>query len=240
VRSALVRFVVAAAADPGVEEVALPSGSPATDIAANATGNAPSSSGTKWPRQGRQLGAAVALDPRSIRARAGRSSTHPHRGAHVHPRTVCLEKADKKGFSRSFRRAISPGESRGSVIATARDAAENETIRLLRLAHRQHHLRAWRLESQADLQSEHQSQAVGLLVVATDAPLAPKHPEVAKAITEGRAIALGDRATISRLLGSPVADVMNVESTSLATSLARVWAIRNAVGQCGAAAAEDG
>jgi hypothetical protein len=157
----------------------------------------------------------------------------------VHPRAACLEKADKKGFSRSFRRAISPAEGRAGVIATARDAAEKETIRLLRLAHRQHHLRAWRLDAQADPQSEHQSQAVGLLVVSTDAPFAPKHPEVAKAITEGRAIALGDRATISRLLGSPVADVMNVESASLATSLARVWAIRNAVGQCGAAA-EDG
>ncbi len=111
--------------------------------------------------------------------------------------------------------------------AIARTAAEKETDRLLGVARRQRRLTA-SIEAEARL-----------LIVSTDAPDALTRPDVAAAITQGRAIALGTRATNGRLLGASEADVLNVEDSFLATSLACVWAIRNAVGPCGVAA-EDG
>lgn len=237
------RFVIERR-DEGTGNEAAAMASETTPAGGTSVTPAPRSAGNKLRHRGRSNTAAtVVLDPGSMRAHGHRSARHPQRGAHVHPREACLAKADQKGFSRSFRQAIAPGGRHESAISVAREAAETEAIRLLRLADRQRRLHVWRPDSQAGHQLEEQihSQPVGLLVIATDAPMATKHPEVAQAITQGRAIALGDRATISRLLGSAPADadVMHVESAPLAMSLARVWAIRNAVGQCGAAA-EDG
>jgi N utilization substance protein A len=169
-------------------------------------------------------GTRVTLDPGSFQGKR----SNPARGAHVHPRRECLVNAAKRGLSRSFRRTMQVRpEGPSSPAAIARTAAETETNRLLGVARR---LRLVEVSSEA---------ADGLLIVATDAPGALAQPDVAAAVTTGRAIALGTRATNSRLFGAPMTDVMRIAGSPLATSLARVWAIRNAVGSYGVAA-EDG
>lgn len=113
------------------------------------------------------------------------------RGAHVHP--GCLEKACKGGFARAFKAKVEVDLD--ALKAQLADAIERRVAGLLLGARRAGHVAIGNDAACEALRSG------AFAVVACDAGgVAQKH-EVVQAVTEGRAISFGSKATLGALMG---------------------------------------
>jgi len=140
------------------------------------------------------------------------------RGAHVHARRSCLEKACKGGLSRSFKtRVVANAADLGSDIAAGMD----RRFEGLLLAGR----RSGYLVLGADAVCELLEQRKDLvIVVARDTKTVVSRRPIAEAIAEGRAMAWGTKEGVGRLLGREEVALVAVTSASIASELRAVFA----------------
>ena len=130
------------------------------------------------------------------------------RGAHVHPRPECLQKAVDRGLARSAKVKINTlvteaGElvplTRGA-LAEAIQRSTNRRIEGLLISAK----RSRRLAVGADaVRSAWARGDAQLILVARDAAAAADLGEVRQAITEGRGVAWGDKVRIATLVHGP-------------------------------------
>jgi predicted RNA-binding protein YlxR (DUF448 family) len=158
----------------------------------------------------------------------------PGRGAHVHARPACIEKACARGLARSAkarvdRLATASGLEALSAVALAREVRAVLDARveaLLMTAARAGHV-ALGAEEVARAAARGEARSV---VVACDAPAEAGLPDVRDAVREGRAVAWGTRARIAALRlrgkasaggGGDGADVgvLSISSTSIAAAV---------------------
>ena len=117
------------------------------------------------------------------------------RGAHVHPSKECVQKALKGGFAKVFKSKVEGTvESIGEQIVVL---ADRRIEGLLAGAHRGR-LTIAGADSVCEAVREGK---VALVVVATDAAAAVKHPEVQDAIAEGKAVAFSNKERLGAIFG---------------------------------------
>jgi predicted RNA-binding protein YlxR (DUF448 family) len=138
------------------------------------------------------------------------------RGAHLHARPSCLEKAPR-GLSRAFRRdlRLDPKELGDRLLA----ACARRTGGLLLAARRVH---AVAVGSDASLDALR--GGAPLAIVAVDAGAVASSAEVARAVAEGRAVAWSTKAELGALLGAESVAICAVRHDRIAAELKRVRA----------------
>lgn len=139
------------------------------------------------------------------------------RGAHVHPSPDCLAKALKTGFSRAFKTKIASTmeEVGGQIVASADRRIEG----LLAGAKR-----ARLVVSGSDTVREALREGTArLVVVARDAAAAVKVTEIEQAITEGTAMAWGNKQSLGALFGRDEVAVCAVLHEGVAAAMASAY-----------------
>jgi predicted RNA-binding protein YlxR (DUF448 family) len=136
------------------------------------------------------------------------------RGAWVHPRPECLERAPK-GFCRSFSSNVRV--TSGELGQLLRSAAERRTLSLLASAQGAKRVVLGKAAVEEALALGH----VRLLVVATDARAAIESREVQAAIAAGRAVAFGTKQSLGDALGREELGVLGILDAGLARALSR-------------------
>jgi hypothetical protein len=143
------------------------------------------------------------------------------RGAHVHARPECLEKAPR-GIARAFRR--DPGLDGGELGRRLVRACDVRMTGLLVTARR---LRAVAVGTDASLEALRLADAGGqdvLLVVAGDAGSVAARDEVQRAAAAGRVIAWSTKNDLGALLDGAGVAICAVRHGPIATELKRVRA----------------
>ena len=151
------------------------------------------------------------------------------RGAHVHPRRVCLEKASARGLARAAkgridrvvtengREALCPDVLAGAV----RSAIDLRIRGLLAVASRS---RQVALGTDAVAEATRQGEAHAV-VVACDAAATIERVEVSRAVAEGRAVAWGTKVLLASLCPggteaqSGELSVVSISSKSIAAAV---------------------
>ncbi|MEZ4372697.1 MAG: YlxR family protein [Polyangiaceae bacterium] len=144
---------------------------------------------------------------------AGRPSAFGGRGASVHPRRQCLERAARNGLSKGFRASVRPTSE--ALLGAVADAANRRVAGLLGAAHRGRHLavgadsvaEAWALGS------------VELMLLTRDAAAARKLSCVAAAEALGRLAEWGDKSAMGTVLHRPDTAIIAVLDTGLASAV---------------------
>jgi len=149
------------------------------------------------------------------------------RGAHLHPRPACIEKAAKRGLARAFRGVIRIGDAPATPRALAdaiEEAYARRTAGLLASARR---ARAVVVGADVVVQALRAGEA-RLVVVASDALAAAQLYEVQAAVKEGRAVVWGDKESLGRLAGSGdrAVAVMAITDIRLAAAVAMAIQVR--------------
>ena len=177
------------------------------------------------PPPGDGKGAPVAVDL------AG--SSHG-RGAHVHGRKDCLERAAKGGLARSFKAKIAITAE--ELVSQIVEGSDRRITGLL--------AGAWRgrmLAVGADAVNAALDKGASCVVVASDAGGLIERGAIARAIAEGRAVAWKDKQTLGALFGGrgeiAVCAVLN---DSIAAQVASARRLADAVGGQGAASGANG
>lgn len=137
----------------------------------------------------------VVLDPQDGTLAIDLADSRFGRGAHVHASKECMQKALRGGFAKVFKAKVegSP-ESLGEQITRAAD----RRIEGLLMGARRGKLAI----AGADVVREaYRDGTAALIVVASDAAAAAKHPEVQDAIGEGKAIAWGNKQRLGAIFG---------------------------------------
>ncbi len=174
------------------------------------------------------------------------------RGAHVHARRACIERAAPAGLLRATKgRAKTVIEPRtgasapldADALCQAVSATLDRRIEtLLRAASRSHELSEAVL-AQAVSETERQTSTAtvtgaALLVVACDAPSFASTPEVRAAIAEGRAVAWGHKKALGDLrmpMNGAGVDAIVVSSARVGAAVARAVRAAHAVSTAGPA-----
>lgn len=150
------------------------------------------------------------------------------RGAHVHARAACLDRAARGGIARSTKgRASSDARSLADAIQRAMDRRIEGLVAA-----------AFRAGQLALTGGGGDVAGARLLLVARDAGEAAERPDVQRAIAEGRAVAWGDAQALERLAGARApgaAAIAVISSQSFADALRHAVHVADA---CGAAASE--
>lgn len=164
------------------------------------------------------------------------------RGAHVHPRPDCLQKAVDRGIARSAKARVNTlATETGELVPLGRaalaEAIKRSTDRriegLLLSAKRSH-----RLAIGADaVRSAWGRGDAQLVVVARDAAAAADLTEVRQAVAEGRGAAWGTKAQVAALVHGPArteahrvgVGVIAISSRTIAAALQEAIYIANAV-----------
>ena len=117
------------------------------------------------------------------------------RGSHVHASKECMQKALRGGFAKVFKTKVEGTvESLGEQIVIA---ADRRIEGLLAGAKRGKHAIAG-----ADVVREaYREGNAALIVVASDAAAATKHPEIQEAVAEGKAIAWSNKQRLGAIFG---------------------------------------
>jgi predicted RNA-binding protein YlxR (DUF448 family) len=131
------------------------------------------------------------------------------RGAHAHP--GCLEKACKGGFARAFKSAVNADPI--ALKAQIHEAIQRRMAGLLLGARRAGHVA---IGNDAACQALREG---AFAVVACDAGGVARKTEVTEAVTEGRAISFGDKATLGSLMGHPEVALLAVTHAPLAREM---------------------
>lgn len=150
------------------------------------------------------------------------------RGAHLHARPACLEKAPR-GLARVFRRAVKPDSAAlGRMLV---DACNRRIAGLLLAARRSREIAVG-----ADASLEALARGAPLCVVALDAGSLATSMEVNRCVAAGRAVAWGTRSELGGLLGEQSVAICAVRHTGIAAELKRMRVAADA----GAAATREG
>lgn len=132
------------------------------------------------------------------------------RGAWIHARKPCLDKAVAKGLSRAAKARV---VADASVLAQQIVAqADRRAVSLLAAAHR-----AGKLAVGSTAVSE--ATEAEMLLVATDAAAAAKLPAVVAALKDGRAVAWADKQRLGEALGRNEVAVVAVLDQGLAEAI---------------------
>jgi predicted RNA-binding protein YlxR (DUF448 family) len=117
------------------------------------------------------------------------------RGAHVHASIECVQKALRGGFAKVFKTKVEgTKESLGEQIAIA---AERRIEGLLAGARR-----GKLAVAGADVVREaYRDGTAALVIVASDAAAATKHPEIQDAISQGKALGYGNKQRLGAIFG---------------------------------------
>ena len=164
------------------------------------------------------------------------------RGAHVHPRPDCLQKAVERGIARSAKAQVNTlatetGElvplNRASLAEAIKRSTDRRIEGLLLSAKRAH-----RLAVGADaVRSAWGRGDAHLILVARDAAAAADLTEVRQAVAEGRGVAWGTKAQVAALVHGPAraeahrvgVGVIAISSRTLAAALQEAVHIADAV-----------
>ena len=148
------------------------------------------------------------------------------RGSHVHVSKECMQKALRGGFAKVFKTKVEGTvESLGEQIVIA---ADRRIEGLLAGARRGKHAIAG-----ADVVREaYREGNAALIVVASDAAAATKHPEIQQAVAEGKAIAWSNKQRLGAIFGRDETAVCAVlhEGVAKAIQSARQRALTFAAG----------
>ncbi len=164
----------------------------------------------------------------------------PGRGAHVHPRRACLEKACSRGLARAAKGRVDRLARAGgseplapdALVREVRAALDARVEALLVAAARAGHL-ALGADEVVAAAARGEARSV---VVACDAPAELGLPDVRRAVDEGRAVAWGTRAKLARLGARGVGDpgdgvgVLAISSTSIAAAVRDAARVADACG----------
>jgi predicted RNA-binding protein YlxR (DUF448 family) len=150
------------------------------------------------------------------------------RGAHVHARPGCIEKAPR-GLSRAFKREIRTDATELGVRLVA--ACERRASGLLLAARRSG---ALALGADAALQAVR--LGAPLVIVATDAGAVASSLEVEGAVRDGRALAWGSKDELGRLFGERTLSICAIRHAGIAGQLKTLRAAADA----GATTTKDG
>lgn len=137
----------------------------------------------------------VVLDPQDGTLAIDLADSRFGRGAHVHASKECVQKALRGGFAKVFKAKVEgTAESLGEQITMSAD----RRIEGLLMGARRGKLAI----AGADVVREaYRDGTAALIVVASDAAAAAKHPEVQDAIGEGKAIAWGNKQRLGAIFG---------------------------------------
>jgi ribosomal protein L7Ae-like RNA K-turn-binding protein len=144
------------------------------------------------------------------------------RGAHVHVRPSCLERACRGGFARSFKRPVA-----ATPRALAREIIEgaDQRIRGLLLGARRAKLLAFGEEARESMGNGKAS----LAIVATDAGASGTKGALKGAVSEGRVVAFGTKAELGSLFGREEVAVVAVTHEGVARQIHCARAAADAV-----------
>jgi predicted RNA-binding protein YlxR (DUF448 family) len=142
------------------------------------------------------------------------------RGAHVHARPECIEKAPR-GLSRAFRRSFELDASAlgGRLV----EACDRRMAGLILAAHR---LRALAVGADAAIEALKQDAPLGVL--AADAGSLTADFAVVRCVAEGRAIAWSTKNELGALLGERAVAICAVRHAGIAAELKRMRAAADA------------
>ncbi len=134
------------------------------------------------------------------------------RGAHIHVRPSCIERACKGGLARSFKRQVvaTPKTLARQIV----DAAEQRVAGLLLGARRSGFL-AFGEEARETLSSG----KAALAIVAADAGASATKGPLLGAVEDGRAVAFGTKATLGALFGREEVAVVAVTHRELGAEI---------------------
>ena len=138
------------------------------------------------------------------------------RGSHVHASKECMQKALRGGFAKVFKTKVEGTvESLGEQIVVA---ADRRIEGLLVGA-----FRGKLVIAGADVVREaYREGNAALVVVASDAAAATKHPEIQQAVAEGRAIAWSNKQRLGAIFGRDETAVCAVLHEGVAKAITRV------------------
>jgi len=143
------------------------------------------------------------------------------RGAHVHARAACVEKACKGGLAKSFKAQVAVDAA--ALASQIGEAFDRRIAGLLSSAKR-----AGALAVGADAACE-ALEAGAFAVIASDAGTIVSRGAIARAIASGRAIAWKDKASIGALVSRDEVAVCAVSEKRIAVELAKARALADAV-----------
>ena len=145
------------------------------------------------------------------------------RGAHVHATRECLDKACKKGLSRTFKRDVRA--DRDALAATIASAFARRIEGLLSGGVRGGHV-AIGTDAVADAVSTGKAE---LVILAADATAAAQRSAVQKMTGAGKSLVFGEKKQLARALGRVVSEerdgvaVCAISNLALATAVRRAW-----------------
>jgi predicted RNA-binding protein YlxR (DUF448 family) len=143
------------------------------------------------------------------------------RGAHVHARKACVEKACRGGLAKSFKAPVATDAA--SLASQIVEACDRRIAGLLASAKR-----AGRLAVGADAACEALDEGA-FAIVATNAGTVVSRGSIARAIAAGRAIAWKDKASLGALLSRNEVAVCAVSERGIAVELSKARALADAV-----------
>lgn len=133
------------------------------------------------------------------------------RGAHVHARPTCLEKAPR-GLSRAFKQEVRAGARElGSALVAACDRRAAGLVMAAR--------RTGALAVGADAALEAVRKGAPLLVIAVDAGSVASAREVEGAVAEGRAVAWRSKSDLGAWIGEDAVAMLAVRHAGIAGEL---------------------
>ena len=137
------------------------------------------------------------------------------RGAHVHASIECVQKALRGGFAKVFKTKVEGTvESFGEQLVMA---ADRRIDGLLTGARRGKHA-----ISGADVvRAAYREGTAVLIVVASDAAAAAKHPEVQDAVSQGKAVGWGNKQRLGAIFGRDEVAVCAVLHEGVANAITR-------------------
>jgi len=144
------------------------------------------------------------------------------RGAHVHVRPACLERACRAGFAKAWKRPVSasPSELARQIV----QAADQRIRGLLQGARRA------KLVAIGDDARERLSRGEGALaVVAVDAGASATKGALASLVREGKVVAFGTKAELGALFGREEVAVVAITNPGVATEIHCARAAADAV-----------
>jgi predicted RNA-binding protein YlxR (DUF448 family) len=144
------------------------------------------------------------------------------RGAHVHPSRECLARAVRGGFARAFKAKVTVDAA--AFAQQIVDAAYRRIAGLVVGARR-----AQQLAVGADSACEALAEGAPLVLVAMDAGSVARSNEIARAVSEGRALVLFDKTTFGALLGRDEVALASVKSDGLADEIKRIYFMADAL-----------
>ena len=132
------------------------------------------------------------------------------RGAWVHPRPECIDKAAPQGLSRAFKCQVR--DNGASVLATFRAAAERRAQGLILAARRSHKLEA----GASAVEEAVQHRRAALVLVATDARASADLGWLSPLIASGQALAFSTKATFASWLARPETALVAITDARIA------------------------